>query len=113
MLPAGPVKAARKLIPGLALGERLCWLYGVYREWVPDATLTMELFLLLVLELAEQKTISLSWCDNCGGYWIIEKLETRLRECSACTGAGRSPKTKAQTTLSPDWTEAPVQQPLF
>jgi hypothetical protein len=113
MLPAGPVKAARKLIPGLALGERLCWLYEVYREWVPDATLTMERFLLLVLELAEQKTLSLSRCDNCGGYWIIDKLETRHRQCSACTGAGHSPTSRAQATLSLDRTEAPVQRPLF
>src|ERR1700735_2722012 len=42
MLPAGPVKSARRLMPGLVLGERLCWLYELYCEWVPDATLTME-----------------------------------------------------------------------
>ena len=62
-------------MPGLLLGERLCWLYEVYREWIPDATLTMERFLLLVLELAEQKTLLLSRCDNCDGFWIIDRLE--------------------------------------
>src|SRR5580658_4086891 len=83
MLPVGPVKSARKLMPGLALGERLCWLYEVYCEWVPDATLTMERLLLLVFELAEQKTLSLSRCDTCNGFWVIDKLETRHRQCSA------------------------------
>ncbi len=74
------------------LGERLCWLYEVYREWIPDATLTMERFLLLVLELAEQKTFVLSQCDYCNGFWIIDKLETRHRQCCACTSAGRIPR---------------------
>jgi hypothetical protein len=113
MLPAGPVKPARKLIPGLILGEKLCWLYEVYCEWVPDATLTMERFLLLVLELAEQKTLFLSRCDNCNGFWVIDKLETRHRQCCACTSAGRRPKLKAPTQAAPEWTVEPVQQPLF
>ena len=92
VLPVGPVKSAGKSLPGLALGERLCWLYELYREWVPDATLTMEQFLLLVLELAEQKTLFLSHCDTCGGFLVIDKLETRHRECAACALAGRSPQ---------------------
>lgn len=113
MLPAGPVKSARKLIPGLALGERLCWLYEVYREWVPDATLTMERFLLLVLELAQQKTLSLSRCDNCNGFWVIDKFETRYRQCCACAAAGRSPTPKVPAIPPPDWTAEPMQQSLF
>jgi hypothetical protein len=113
MLPVGPVKSARKLIPGLVLGERLCWLYEVYREWIPDATLTMERFLLLVLELTEQKTLFLSRCDNCSGFWVIDKFETRHRQCCACTAVGRSPKSKAPTISCVDWTAEPVQQSLF
>jgi hypothetical protein len=113
MLPTGPVKLARKLVPGLALGERLCWLYEVYREWVPDATLTMERFLLLVLELVEQKTLFLSRCDNCSGSWVVDKFETRHRQCWACTAAGRSPKSKAPTIPCPDWSAEPVQESLF
>jgi hypothetical protein len=97
MLPVGPLKSARKLMPGLLLGERLCWLYEVYREWIPDATLTMERFLLLVLELAEQKTLLLSRCDNCDGFWIIDRLESRHRQCCGCASAARSQKSKMPT----------------
>jgi hypothetical protein len=113
MLPAGPVKAARKLMPGLLLGERLCWLYEVYCEWVPDATLTMERFLLLVLELAEQKTLLLSRCDTCNGFWVIDKLETRHRQCSACASADGSPRSNTPAQLGAQWSADPVQQSLF
>src|ERR1700733_7063814 len=59
----------------VGLAQRLVWLYEVYGEWVPDATLKLEQFLLLVLEIAEQKTLFLSHCDNCGGFLIVDKLE--------------------------------------
>jgi hypothetical protein len=97
LLPVGPLKSARKLMPGLVLGERLCWLYEVYREWIPDATLTMERFLLLVLELAEQKTLFLSRCDICDGFWVVDKLETQHRQCCGCTLDSRSRKSKTPT----------------
>lgn len=113
MLPEGPVSSARKLIPGLALGERLCWLYELYREWVPDATLTMERFLLLVLELAEQKTLVLSRCENCGGFLVIDKLGTRRRQCSACELAGRRGGSKTPAQPEPEWNPEPQQQSLF
>jgi hypothetical protein len=113
MLPAGPVKSARKSIPGLVLGERLCWVYEIYCEWVPDATLTMERFLSLVFELVEQETLFLSRCDLCGGVWVIDKLETRHRQCSACTAASRRQDSKAPIILAQDWTTEPVQRPLF
>jgi hypothetical protein len=113
ILPVGPIKSARKLLPGLVLGERLCWLYEVYHEWVPDATLTMERFLLLVLELVEQKTLILTQCDNCNGCWIIDKLETRHRQCWACTCAARSARFKTRVQAAPEWTSEPLQQSLF
>jgi hypothetical protein len=113
MLPPEPVQSARRLIPGLVLGERLCWLYEVYREWVPDATLTMERFLLLVLELAEQRTLVLSRCDNCSGFWIVDKLEARHRQCCACASAGRRSRSKTPTQAVPEWSPQPTQQSLF
>ena len=113
MLPVGPVPSARKLIPGLILGERLCWLYEIYREWVPEATLTLERFLLLVLELAEQKTLFLSRCDCCSGAWVIDKLETRHRQCSACVSASRISRVKPATEPAREWIPEPVQQSLF
>jgi hypothetical protein len=108
MLPVGPLKSARKLMPGLVLGERLCWLYEVYHEWIPDATLTLERFLLLVLELAEQKKLFLSRCDNCGGFWVIDKLETRHRQCCGCASAARRPKSQTPTQPAREWTPEPV-----
>lgn len=113
VLPAGPVKSAGKVLPGLALGERLCWLYELYRDWVPDATLSMEQFLLLVLELAEQKTLFPSRCDNCGGFLIIDKLETRHRECAACALTGRSPRPKSTAQPTVEWSPDPQQRALF
>jgi Flagellar transcriptional activator (FlhC) len=113
MLPTGPVQSARRLMPGLMLGERLCWLYEVYREWVPDATLSMEQFLLLVLELAEQKTIFLSRCDSCNGFWVIDKLEARHRQCCGCTSAGRRSRFKKPTQRVSEWTSEPTQESLF
>ncbi len=113
VLPAGPVKSAGKSLPGLALGERLVWLYELYREWVSDSTLTMEQFLLLVLELAEQKTLLLAHCDSCGGFLVIDKLETRHRECAACALAGRIPRLKSAAQPKTEWSPEPQQQSLF
>ncbi len=113
VLPVGPVKSAGKSLPGLALGEHLCWLYELYREWVPDATLTMEQLLLLVLELAQQSTLFLSRCDNCGGFLVIDKLETRHHECSACELAARRPRSRPATQPKAEWSPDPQQQSLF
>jgi hypothetical protein len=113
VLPVGPVKSAGKSLPGLALGERLCWLFGIYQEWVPDATLTMEQFLLLVLDLAEQKALFLSHCDTCGGFLVIDRLETRNRECAACALVGRSPKVNSAVQPKVEWNPDPQQRTLF
>ena len=113
VLPVGPVKEAGKSLPGLALGERLCWLFGIYQAWVPDATLTMEQFLLLVLELAEQKSLFLSHCDTCGGVLVIDRLETRHRECAACALAGRQPRINAAAQSKAEWSPDPQQRSLF
>src|ERR1700733_15810627 len=113
VLPVGPVKSAGKSLPGLPLGERLVWLYEVYGEWVPDATLKLEQFLLLVLEIAEQKTLFLSHCDNCGGFLIVDKLETRLRECSCCALVSRSPRTNPSSQPKAEWSPDLPQRSLF
>jgi hypothetical protein len=113
VLPVGPVKSAGKSLPGLALGERLCWLYEIYQEWVPDATLTLEQFLLLVLELAEQKALFLSHCDTCGGFLVIDKLEARHRECAACALVNRSPRSNPAAQPKPEWSPDPPQRSLF
>lgn len=113
MLPEKPVKEARKVLPGLALGEQLCWLYDVYREWVPDAVLTLERFLVLFLELAEQRTLHLSRCENCNGFWVVDKLDVQHRRCMGCEMAGRSRKAKSPLVFTPQWSVEPEQRSLF
>lgn len=114
VLPAEPVKNAARLLAGVALGELLCHTFEVYRAVVPDARLTMEHFILLVLALAEGEEIELDHCAHCTGVIIVEATSRERRICFACR---ESESAGARTYPEEDGAESPpsggIQQPLF
>ncbi|HVZ31536.1 MAG TPA: hypothetical protein VG963_03875 [Polyangiaceae bacterium] len=84
ILPADALPNAAQSLPGVALGERLCDTFEVYRAVVPEARLTMEHFILLVLALAEGREIELDHCAHCSAVLIVETTSRERRICFAC-----------------------------
>jgi hypothetical protein len=114
VLPPNVVKDAARSLPGAALGELLCHTFEVYRAVVPDARLTMEHFILLVLALAEAEEIELDHCAHCTGVIIVEAASRERRICFACR---ESESASARSYREEESAESPpsggIQQPLF
>lgn len=114
VLPPKQVKSAARVLPGVALGELLCHTFEVYRDVVPEARLTMEHFILLVLALAEGEEIELDHCAHCIGVIIVEVASRERRICFSCRESGG---VKVDAYGEEDAPDSPppggVQQPLF
>jgi hypothetical protein len=114
VLPPKPVKDAARALPSLPVGELLCHTFEVYRAVVPDARLTMEHSILLILALAEGEEIELDHCGHCSGVIIVEVASRERRICFSCRESGG---VMAEAYREEEGTESPpsggVQQPLF
>jgi hypothetical protein len=114
ILPPERVRNAARALPGVALGELVCHTFDVYRAVLPDARLTMEHFILLVLALAEGDEIELDHCAHCTGVIIVEAGVRERRICFAC----RESKLAGVLSVGEEGTldtstYGGVQQPLF
>src|SRR5262249_41464550 len=92
VIPCSPVPHARRRLPAVPLGERLCAAYEFFRESVPYARVTFEQTVFLVFALAEGELCSLDRCRNCGSVILIDHLRIVRRVCFPCQKAGREPK---------------------
>jgi hypothetical protein len=114
VFPHGHMPDAARKLPGVALGERLCHTFEVYRAVVPEGRLTMEHSILLVLALAQGEEIELDHCSHCTGVIIVEAGFRERRICFACRESKRA---GVRLASEEDSAEAAlhggVQQPLF
>jgi hypothetical protein len=117
ILPPDALPNPAQSLPGVALGERLCHTFEIYRDVVPEARLTMEHFILLVLALAEAREIELDHCAHCSAVLIVETTSRERRICFACRdlGGGRLRSYGKGNVEHADDSPQPagVQQPLF
>jgi len=114
VLPPAPVKDAARVLPGFVLGEVLCHTFEVYRAVVPEARLTMEHFILLVVALAERQEIELDHCAHCAGVIIVEVGSRERRICFACREAeGVNASAHSEDEDTERASSEGVQQPLF
>lgn len=80
LLPERPVRNARKELPGIEWGERLCTVFELFGVVVPKPTVTMELFLLLVTALAEGR-LKMGFCIHCQATIVVDPLAARQPVC--------------------------------
>jgi hypothetical protein len=84
VLPEAPVHNARRTLPGVVTGERLCYAFEFYQSVIPHSRVTLEQLILLVTALAEGSEVSFAHCTACHGLILIERVDVRRRLCTFC-----------------------------
>jgi len=84
LVPQKALRNARRALPGVETGERLCEIYELYRQIVLESHLTMDQLIVLVIALAEGEDLALEHCRNCHGSLLVDRLGTSRRLCLAC-----------------------------
>jgi hypothetical protein len=102
VIPAKPLANARRELPSVPCGERLCYAFELYRAIVPQAQLNIEQLILLVTILAQGEELETGHCAECGGAVLVDKLGASRRLCTHCRHA---------TSHSSVATEAPRHAP--
>ncbi len=68
----------------MEFGERLCATYEAYRACFPQADVTIEELLTLVLGIAENREVGIGQCVLCGGTVLVDRLACRGAICIHC-----------------------------
>ena len=88
-VPAGVVPDARASLPGIVQGERLMSAFELYRALLPEAIISLEYAILLIIELAERSALALGECRGCHDVMVVDLLRTRQEFCPFCQPQGR------------------------
>lgn len=73
-----------RTLPNVQRGELLCEAYEWFKFDVPDAELTLEQGILLLVELARGEHVHLAACPTCEGVMLIDPLAVGHQECVFC-----------------------------
>jgi hypothetical protein len=84
VLPDSILPNARRALPDVARGERLMMAYELYRAAVPDARISLEHAILLLVELAERRNLYLRRCRTCNDVMVVERYGGRHAQCPFC-----------------------------
>lgn len=84
LIPHTPIKNAAARFPSVEAGERLCHVFDVYRQGVPNARLTLEQLIVLIFALVEGADWALERCSNCRSTVLIDPLSLERRLCEEC-----------------------------
>lgn len=79
-----PAKALRRSRLTLEFGERLCAAYEAYRACFPQADITIEELLTLVLGISDDREIRLGCCALCGSTVLVDRLARRRPTSTHC-----------------------------
>ena len=83
-IPAGVVPDARASLPGIVRGERLMSAFEVYRALLPEALISLEHAILLIIELAERSALVLARCRSCHDVMVVDRLGASPGALSHC-----------------------------
>jgi hypothetical protein len=97
VIPQRPIPNARKALPSVELGERLCHAYEIFRRVVPESRFTMDQFILLALSLAQGDELEVGHCSQCHAALLLDPLSASSRECPSCKQSALHPTTWALT----------------
>ena len=96
-IPPGVVPDARASLPGIVRGERLMSAFELYRALLPEAIISLEYAILLIIELAERRALALGECRSCHDVMVVDRLRTRQELCPFCEPQEHlSEKTRSQ-----------------
>ena len=95
-IPAAVVPDARASLPGIVRGEYLMNAYEVYRALLPDAHISLEHAILLIIELAERRLLALGECRSCHDLMVVDRLGARQELCPFCRAPTSAGATKLQ-----------------
>jgi hypothetical protein len=93
VIPSRPIPDARKALPSVELGERLCHAYEIFRRVVPESHFTMDQFILLALSLAQGDELQVGHCSHCRAALLLDPLSATSRECPSCRKSALNPTT--------------------
>jgi hypothetical protein len=117
VLPDKATPNARSALPGLARGERLLVAYELFRLVVPQARLTLEQLVLLVLTVAEGDSWGIDHCTRCHATILIDRGGVVPRPlCVQCKPIEKSASVELPTASAAHGSEPPesgAQQRLF
>lgn len=88
VLPEARLQHARRDLPGLARGERLCEAYEMYRSMVTETCLTLDHAALLVISVAQVGELDVQRCTGCGSALVLNRFDLSRTTCSYCTSPG-------------------------
>ena len=104
-------------------GERLCAVFELFRQIVPQSRFTMDQFIRLAIALIQGGELEIGHCASCHGALLVERLVASRRLCLACQEDAFSASSESRPqTLDAEGepprieaTELPegYQQPLF
>lgn len=98
VVPTKPLSNARRELPSLSRGERLCFTFEFYRHLVPASEVTLEHFVLLATALAQGTEVEMIPCVHCGGIMVVERHPVARRGCDYCSRS-RGSYTMEQTPV--------------
>jgi hypothetical protein len=85
VIPAAPMKNARKRIACLERGEELIDAVDLFQFLVPHARISLDQLVLLVTSLADGQAWSLGCCPGCRSVFVFDRLALRRGgRCEAC-----------------------------
>jgi hypothetical protein len=100
-VPPRPVPHARKVLPSVELGEKLCQAFEIFRRVVPESRFSIDHFILLALSLAEGEELEVGHCNHCQAVLLLDRLSTRPRQCQSCkSGDGQKSREEFLTGSS-------------
>jgi hypothetical protein len=85
VLPARPVANARRDLPNVLRGERLCLAFEMYKDLVPNSLMSLEHVVLLVMAIAHGTEIHVEHCVSCDSIIVADRYGLTRRSCTHCT----------------------------
>jgi hypothetical protein len=84
VVPPKPSPTAWRERDNVEAGERLCTVFELYRQIVPQSRLTMDQFIRLSLALTQGGELALGHCRTCHAALLVERLVATRRLCLTC-----------------------------
>ena len=112
VVPKERLPNARQRLPSIARGERLCMVFELLQQVVPEARLTLEQAVLLAIDLAEGDRWSLGWCARCRGVVFLDGWSPRRPICVHCERDSRTGPEYASQVIASEPEERELDEAL-
>ena len=84
VIPRERIPDARRNLPAIETGERLCHAFELYRRIVPQSHVSLDQVILLVIALADGTDLTVGHCGQCHGALLLDPLSNTRPLCPTC-----------------------------